>query len=92
VIETGASKTEIKLPSAAGFTRVSVKSGLASVNIVVPQGVSASIKVDTGLSGIKVDETRFPHVGDRYESIDYQSASNKAEIIIEGGLGSVDIN
>ncbi|MRR30312.1 hypothetical protein EG834_08315, partial [bacterium] len=33
-IETGASKTEIKLPSSAGFTRVKVTSGLASVNIV----------------------------------------------------------
>jgi len=91
-IETGASKTEIKLPAAAGFTRVKVESGLASVSIIVPDGVAASIKEDSGLSGIKVNETRFPHSGGRYESTDYLSAPNKAEIVIESALGSVDIN
>lgn len=92
VLETGASKTDITLPSAAGYTRATVKSGLASMNIMVPMGVAASISVNAGLSGIKVNESRFPHVGERYESPDYASASNKAEIFVESGLGSVDIN
>ncbi len=92
LVETGASQTEIKMPSAAGFTRATVKSGLASVSIHVPEGVSASIKVESGLSGINVNPARFPHVGERYESPDYQAASNKVEIIIESGLGSVDIH
>ena len=91
LVETGASQTEIVLPSAAGFTRATVKSGLASVIIRVPEGVSASIKVNSGLSGININPARFPQVGDRYESMDYQAASNKAEIIIESGLGSVDV-
>ena len=92
VVDTGASKTDITLPAAAGYTRASVKFGVASVNIVVPQGVAASIQVNAGLSGVKIDEMRFPQTGGRYESPDYATATHKAEIVVTSGLGSIEIN
>ena len=91
VIETGASSTEVKLPASAGFTRVVVKSGAADVKLRVPQGVAASIRESSGLSGINVDTSRFVQNGHSYESADYASAVNKIEITYEGGVGSVDI-
>ncbi len=91
-IETGASSTDVKLPQAAGFTRVVVKSGAAEVKLHIPQGVAASIRESSGLAGIKVDTNRFPQDGHTYQSADYNTAANKVEISYEGGVGSVDIN
>jgi hypothetical protein len=90
-LKTGASSTSIELPAAAGFTRVFVESGAASVRIRVPQGVAASIDVKSAMAGIHVDAARFPRSGARNESPDYASAMNKVEILVETGVGSVDI-
>ncbi len=90
-LETGASHSVITLPANAGFTKATVKSGLADVNITVPEGVGALIHVSAGLSGIKVNTDRFPRVGEQYQSADYVTATNKVEIHIETGLGSVTI-
>jgi hypothetical protein len=90
-VETGASSTTILLPQNAGFTRVVVKSGAAEVKIKVPEGVSASIRESSGLSGINVDTSRFIQNGHSYQSADFATAVNKVEISYEGGVGSVDI-
>jgi len=91
-IETGASSTDVKLPTSAGFTRVVVKSGAAEVKLHVPQGVAASISESSGLSGIKVDTSRFMQNSHTYQSADFGTAANKVEIYYEGGVGSVEIN
>jgi hypothetical protein len=90
-VDTGASKTVMTLPAQAGYTKVKVSSGAAEVRIRVPEGVAATIKVDSGLSGININTTRFPHVGNVYQSSDYATAANKAEIKIDSGVGSVEI-
>ena len=90
-LETGASETRIALPANAGFTRVQVHAGAASVEISVPGGVAARIRARGGLAKISVDPARFPRVGDLYESPDYASAANKADIDVETGVGSVSV-
>jgi len=90
-IETGASSTQVTLPANAGFTTVKVEAGAASLNLVVPQGVAARIHDKSGLSTVKVDPTRFNRIGGLYESPDYATAANRAEIFLESGLGSFDI-
>ncbi len=90
-IETGASSTLVTLPANAGFTSVRVEAGAASVNIVVPQEVAARIIYKSGLSSLKVDPTRFNRIGDFYESPDYATAANRAELYLESGLGSFEI-
>ncbi|MCX6055872.1 MAG: hypothetical protein NTZ74_13355 [Chloroflexi bacterium] len=90
-LETGASSTEVHLPKNAGFTRMVVKSGAAAVRIFIPQGVSATIRESSGLSGINIDTNRFLQNGHTYQSIDYETAANKVDISYEGGVGSVEI-
>jgi hypothetical protein len=90
-LKTGASSTVIDLPAHAGFTRVSVESGAASVKLAVPEGVAARIKVSSALSGINVNTARFPKNGDLYCSTDWESAANKVEITVETGVGSIKI-
>jgi hypothetical protein len=91
-LKTGASSTTIDLPANAGFTRVYVESGAASVNITVPDGVAARIQTKGGLSSIQVDTNRFPQMGGVYQSADYEMAANKVEMDIQMGVGSVNIS
>jgi hypothetical protein len=90
-VQTGASSSDITLPARAGFTRVTVKSGAAAVNLRIPQEVAARIYIQSGLAGISVDTNRFPQASGVYETPGYTTAANKAEIRIETGVGSIDI-
>ena len=90
-VQTGASSTDITLPANAGYTRVTVKSGAAAVNLRLPEGVAGRIYIQSGLAGISVDTNRFPQVSGVYETPGFASAANKAEIRVETGVGSIDI-
>jgi len=90
-VQTGASSTDITLPARAGYTRVTVKSGAAAVNLHLPEGVAARIYIQSGLAGISVDTARFPQTSGVYETPGYATADNKAEIRVETGVGSIDI-
>jgi hypothetical protein len=91
VVKTGASSTVIMLPANAGQTRVDLHSGAASTEIYVPQGVAGRIRVQSGLAGINIDQSRFPASGGGYETPGYDSATNKVEITVETGVASVTI-
>jgi hypothetical protein len=91
-LETGASDTDVTLPAHAGMTRVKIESGVARVIVRVPGGVAATIHTESGLASVDIDRTRFIQTGDhRYESPDYTTATNKADIRIETGVGSVSV-
>jgi hypothetical protein len=91
VLKTGVSSTEVALPAEAGYTRVSIESGVASASFRVPEGVAARIQSSSGLASIDVDESRFPRKGDIYESPDYEGSQNRVDIKVQMGLGSVSI-
>jgi len=90
-LQTGASASRIKLPVEAGFTTVSVESGAASVVIEVPQGVAARIMSGGGLSSFDIDAQRFPRSGLYNQSADYESATNRVDINVQMGVGSVEV-
>jgi hypothetical protein len=91
-IDTGASSTEINLPANAGNTLVDIDSGAASLNIRIPIGVAARIKVKSGITSVNVDPSRFPRLdGGLYQSADFATAANRADITIDTGVGSVEV-
>lgn len=90
-LKTGASSTTVTLPAAAGHTKATVKTGAASVQLIVPGGVAARIKTQGGLGSMNIDATRFPGSGNNYESPDFETAANKVEIAIESGVASIQV-
>jgi hypothetical protein len=90
-LETGASSSSLTLPANAGFTRVRIESGVASVKVNIPQSAAARISVESGLSEVKVDKNRFVSMGKIYQSPDYDSSPNKIDLEVETGVGSVSI-
>jgi hypothetical protein len=90
-IQTGASDTRVRLPRAAGTTRAKVEGGAASITLEVPAGVAARIRSQMALGSTNVDPA-FPKVGgDRWESPGWEAATNRVELEIEGGVGSVRV-
>ena len=88
---TGASETRVRLPRAAGATSVRAQTGVASLTIEVPDGVAARIRSRMGLGSSQIDETRFPRSASGYESPDFATATNRADIDLSGGVGSVRV-
>jgi hypothetical protein len=90
-LHSGADQTTLTLPAHAGYTLVQVESGVAEVHIIVPQGVAAHIRSRQGLSNVRVDEKRFPRVGNVYESEEYDEAENRVDIHINTEVSRVFI-
>jgi hypothetical protein len=91
-IDTGASSTEVTLPANAGNTRVDIDTGASSLNVRIPTGVAARIRIKSGVASVNVDSNRFPRIeGGLYQSADYPTAVNRADITIDAGVGSIEI-
>lgn len=90
-LETGASGSNIIMP-AHGASFLDLEAGAASINITIPEGVSGRIHIKEGLTSLNVDSNRFPQADSRlYQSADFDTATNRAEVSIEAGLGSITI-
>jgi hypothetical protein len=90
-LQTGASETRVILPRAAGVTSVKAEAGAASLTFEIPSGVAARIRTRMALGSSQVDESRFPRVGDVYQSMDYGAAANRVDMDLQGGVGSLRI-
>jgi hypothetical protein len=90
-LSTGASSTDLTVP-AHGASILDVEAGAASINITVPESTAARIRVKEGATAMTVDKNRFPQLDSgMYQSANFDSSSDRAEITIEGGLGAVTI-
>lgn len=91
VVKTGASDTRIALPASVDHCDARIDAGAAQVRVTVPAGVAARIKAQMGLGSTSVDEARFPRAPGGWASPDYDTAQRRAEITIQGGVGSVRV-
>ncbi len=90
-LQSGASETRIRLPRAAGMTIVRASAGAASLIIEVPTGVAARIRSRVTLGSSQIDESLFPRSAAGFESPDFGTAANRADIDLTGGVGSVTV-
>lgn len=90
-LETGVSSTILKLPASIPYTNAVVSMGVASITINIPEQVAAKIHYSGGLMDFRVDKSRFPKTAGYYQSPEYDTASQKLELRIDGGIGSVTL-
>jgi len=91
-LSTGASSTDLTVP-ARGASVLDIEAGAAAINIRVPEATAARIRVKDGVTAMNVDQKRFPQLDSgMYQSANFDSAPDRAEITIEGGMGSVTVN
>ncbi len=88
--DAGVGSIQVTAPK-TGVMTLRVNGGVGSLAVIIPQGVAARIRVNTGLGGTSVDPSRFPKVGDVYQSADYASATNRIDVDVNGGVGSISV-
>lgn len=90
-VTAGMGRFDLMLPRNAGHTDCKIETGMSECNIHVPDGVAARIHIE-GIGGMNVNTMRFPRNGDYYQSPDYATAQNRADIRINYGLASVAVH
>jgi hypothetical protein len=90
-LRCGASEVTIWLPDAAGHSMVSIRGGMGSVRVHVPQEVAARIHVTGGVSEVSIDASRFPRRNGVHESPDFDTARNRVELRVRTGMSSVEV-
>ena len=88
-LKTGVTDTEIKLGDKANDASIKVESGVAQVELQIPQSVGCRIEIDGALNGKDFDG--FTKIGDSYETPGYDKATKKMSIKFEGGLSSLKV-
>ena len=89
-LEAGAVSAELVTPATAGFTDATVGIGAASLEVTVPEGVAARIRVDAGMSSVDIDD-RFPKVNGVHESPGYDAAAHRLNLEVAGGAASIEV-
>ncbi|HPV08173.1 MAG TPA: DUF5668 domain-containing protein [Aggregatilineales bacterium] len=91
-VDGGVGTSTFEMPARAGYTRARIEAGVGTVMIHIPEGVAAQIEATAGLGTITVDQNRFPAVGERrYRSANYDTAENKLDLSVEGGVGTITV-
>jgi len=90
-LKAGVGQTTITFPAGAGLTQAWIKAGVGEVAVSIPDGVGTKIHVSKGLGSVNVESRRFRRSGDDYISTDYQTAENRLELEVQGGIGSITI-
>jgi hypothetical protein len=91
IIRSGAAKTILRLPRAAGSTRARIDTGAASIRIFVPPEVALRIVGRMQLGTNDIDTTRFPPTATGWSSPDFDGAANRVELAISGGLATLQV-
>jgi len=90
-LKTGASSVTMTLP-AHGASLLDVEAGAASISLQIPDATAARIRVKEGVTTLNVDLNRFPKSGlGSYQSTNFDTATDRTEIIIQSGLGSITV-
>lgn len=89
-LKTGVGDTTLILPE-SGKMEVDVKRGVGRVVIKVPESMAARIVIEGGLGSTQVAEDFVRQGEDNYVSPDYSTATNQADIQVDGGVGDVTI-
>lgn len=88
-LDGGVGQVRLELPS-QGRLRGKISGGVGQVIVTVPQGVAARIRASGGLGGVSV-ASRFQREGRYYVVGNYETADNRVDLDISGGVGEVVI-
>ncbi len=89
-VTSGVGELTATLPAHGGY-EATVKAGVGATTLHIPAGVPARLTVKTGLGSVNV-RGDFQKEGDVYTTPDYDGASDRVDIRVEGGLGAIDVD
>ena len=96
-LQAGAARVWVRFPLAAGRTLAEIECGMATLDLLIPAGVAARIRVEQGASTLNLDKARFrpldnPGNAALYQSDDFDANPNKVELNLKGGANNINIS
>lgn len=88
-MDTGVGQTSVTLP-AQGNLKVDMDGGIGEVIIRIPETLAARIQAKSGIGSVSVSGP-FKREGNDWTSDNYETATQKADLNVSGGIGSIDI-
>lgn len=88
-VQSGVGKTVLTLPAKGNF-QGNIQTGVGAVEIRVPAGMAVRVVTKVGIGAPEVSGN-FERRGDTFSSPGFDSAANRAELQVEGGVGSIRI-
>ena len=85
----GVGEAQIIMPG-RGQVEASVDGGIGSILVQLPQEMAARVQVNGGLGDIDV-EGDFQQVGDEYRTSDYETADDRVNLVVDGGIGKITV-
>ncbi|HEY4694393.1 MAG TPA: DUF5668 domain-containing protein [Candidatus Nanoarchaeia archaeon] len=92
LIEVESAAGQVNITFAKDYsTKVFIRTNAGLVSLTIPPEVAASIKTEANFKAVKLNESRFPKVGDTYKSPDFTAKPFKVEVEISGQAASVEV-
>jgi hypothetical protein len=93
LLEGGASRLEVMLPSPSGTVAVLILGGASNVTIYRPAGVSARLRVEGGATNLTFDGRHTGAAGGELDlrTSNHDGATDRYEFAITGGANNVSI-
>lgn len=88
-LSTGVGTTTLTLPRSGNYA-ADVETGVGNVTVRLPDGLAARVVVSRGIGRVTAPR-EFVRTGDVYTSPGYDSATDRVELRVTGGVGSVVI-
>jgi hypothetical protein len=92
-VEGGASRLEVVLPAPSGTVTVLILGGASNVAIRRPEGVSARLRVEGGVTNLTFGDRRIGATGGELDlrSRGYEDAVDRYDIAVTGGANNMSI-
>lgn len=88
-LDTGVGAATVTLPGTGRYA-VAVSSGVGAVTVRIPDGLAARVAVSRGVGAISVPSS-FARDGDVYTSPGFDTASERVELRVTGGVGAITV-
>jgi hypothetical protein len=88
-VDSGVGQTTITLPGRGDF-QAEINGGVGEVIVLIPDSLAARIRASAGIGSVNV-EGDFTRDGKTYLSPNYESAENKVDLNVDGGVGAITI-
>ena len=93
-VDGGASRLEVVLPDPSGAVTVVILGGASNVAIRRPEGVSARLRVEGGVTNLTFDDRRIGATGGELvlRSRGYEVAVDRYDVAVTGGANNMSID
>ena len=88
-IDVGVGSTTVDLPNTGDYS-VEIDGGVGSLIVTVPEGFDAKVRAEVGVGGVSVPNGFTAFGDERWETDGFDSASERVDISVDGGVGMVN--